>query len=152
MIQRIQSVYLLLITALMVAVLFVPFGIITNQAGVFEYSAFSVKPVELATGSLFPIWIVGLLTVLSAILAFVNLFFFRKRRLQLRLCLLNGVVIALFYIAYAVFFMALFSGEDVDYSPNIAVSFPLISLILDILAMKAISKDEALVQSLNRLR
>jgi hypothetical protein len=35
---------------------------------------------------------------------------------------------------------------------EVIASFPLISIVLDILAIRAIGRDEALVKSLNRIR
>jgi len=152
MIQRIQSLYLLLITALMAAVLLCPLGVLTNNAGVFEFTAFSVKSGAVCVQPMFPLWILGALAALCTAIAFVTIFLYKHRGIQIRLCTVNGVLMVLFYVAYAMLFFSIYRDADVDYNPDFTIALPLIALILDILATKAISKDEALVQSLNRLR
>jgi hypothetical protein len=50
-----------------------------------------------------------------------------------------------FYFAYAGF-----EGAKVAF--KIPVVFPIVAVILDYLAIRAIGKDEALIRSLNRIR
>jgi len=152
MIQRIQSLYLLLITALLIAVLFLPFGVLIAQNEMYEYTAFSMK--QLQTGTLFdlPVWILAVVLVFSATLAFVTIFLYKKRRIQKFLCLVNGLVMVLFYLIYAIFLFMFIDRTGAENVTNFGMALPLISIILDYLAYDAIRKDEALVKSWDRIR
>jgi hypothetical protein len=59
--------------------------------------------------------------------------------------LLLGLFGLFFYFTYAGF-----DGAQVAF--KIPVVFPIVAVILDFLAIRAIGKDEALIRSLNRIR
>ena len=85
-----------------------------------------------------------------ALLHFLVIFLYKKRILQIRILvfsmvLLLGLFGLFFYFAYAGF-----TGAKVAF--KIPVVFPIVAVILDYLAIRAIGKDEALVRSLNRIR
>jgi len=152
MIQRIQSLYLLLVTALMIAVMCMPLGVLVNDGGFVSYTPFTVGSTDMTNPPVFPVWLFGTFAAISAILAFGIIFLYKKRTLQTILCTINGSIMVIFYLVYAAFFFVMYKGTDVDYSPGIAVCFPLICLILNIMAVRSISKDIALLESLNRIR
>ncbi len=96
----------------------------------------------------------GLAIFISAwIIVLLHLFVifrYKKRILQIRILvftiiLLLGLFGVIFYFAYAGF-------EGVRVAFKIPVVFPVVAIILDYLAIRAIGKDEALVRSLNRIR
>ena len=77
----------------------------------------------------------------------------RKRILQIRLCVFNALLILGFYGFFAFLIYSLKGDmEGASVSVKIALSFPLVNLILDYLAIRNIGADEALVRSLDRLR
>lgn len=156
MIQRIQSLYLLLVAAAMVAVAFLRLGTLEGDGLAVHFSAFSAYSALSTTADEkvmdFPVWVMGGLATLSALLALVTLFLFKHRERQTTLCMVNGFLMGLFYVAYAFFFFTIQRGADVDFSPGISVALPLLALLFNILAMKAIAKDSALLASLDRLR
>ena len=56
---------------------------------------------------------------------------------------------------YAILFICLIQGArsmEADWNLRIPAAFPLVCVVLDWLAIRAIGKDEALIRSLNRLR
>ena len=123
MIQRIQSVYLLLITLLM-AVL----AIVTGKV----------------------IW-QSILFAIFGITSFVAIFLYKNRKRQLwvaRILLLIFIIVFL-YICY-IFWQVLHFRPD-KVTAVIGLISP-VSAILTFLAIKAIQKDEKLVRSLDRLR
>lgn len=67
------------------------------------------------------------------------------RLVAFTIILLLGLFGLFFYFTYAAF-------EDARVAFKIPVAFPLIAVILDYLAIRAIGKDEALVRSLDRIR
>lgn len=152
MIQRIQSLYLLLVTALSVAVLFLPLGFLKTPTEMYEYTAFSIQ--KLLTGEVYalPIWILAAVLILAAALSLVSIFFYKKRKIQIRLCIFHGLIQVLFYVIYAVFLFMFIGKTGAANSASFGMSLPLISIILDLLAVNAIRKDEALVKSWDRIR
>jgi peptidoglycan/LPS O-acetylase OafA/YrhL len=127
MIQRIQTIYLLLVCGLMGSMLFLPVAQIAGSTSM----TLSVE------------------SALTAILAFVAIFLYKKRKLQMNLCYVIFGLLILFYLNI-IFDLWLPNRENVDI--KVPVVFPFFALILDILALLAIRKDEKLVRSADRLR
>ncbi len=152
MIQRIQSLYLLIVVGLMVALAIVPVGVLTGDDVRVQVGAFGVEVLQGSFQSSFPFWLVGTLAVFSAFVSFLTIFLFKKRSLQTTLCSFNGVLIVLFAVMYVVLYLVGWKGVELDFSLNYSVSFPVLALVFNIMATKAITKDIELLDSLNRLR
>ena len=153
MLQRIQTVYLLIIVALMVATLFLPLAMFQAGDQFYSFDATGISTIAATPELVYPTWGLFALTAVISILALVTIFLFKKRMLQIRLCIFNGILMLGFYGLFA-FFVWILKDQlnDAALSVKIALSFPLISLILDYLAIRNIGADEALVRSLDRLR
>ena len=147
MLQRIQTVYLLIIVALTVATLFLPLAVLQQGDALFSFDASGLSTMIGEPELLYPAWGLFALTAIIAIIALVTIFLYKKRILQIRLCVFNALLILGFY-GYSL------KGdmEGASVSVKIALSFPLVNLILDYLAIRNIGADEALVRSLDRLR
>ena len=155
MIQRIQSLYLLCIVALMAAVLFTPLAYFVAGTEVYELFAFSLKAEGSAQAGQSTIYM-GFIVALATVLPLVTIFLFKNRMLQIRLCAVELVLLAgaeifmaiYYYLSNRMFSMMEFHTQGF----RIAIIFPIVALILDYLALRAIFKDEALVRSLDRIR
>ena len=149
MLQRIQTVYLLIIVALTVATLFLPLAVLQQGDALFSFDASGLSTMIGEPELLYPAW--GLFA-LTAIIA-ITIFLYKKRILQIRLCVFNALLILGFYGFFAFLIYSLKGDmEGASVSVKIALSFPLVNLILDYLAIRNIGADEALVRSLDRLR
>lgn len=153
MIQRIQSVFLLLTAILMGVIVFFPISDVqVNGEAPMAFNAFGI-------GDNYPTWGVVTFAALSAILAFVNIFLYKKRKLQARLALLTALFIIIYHVAVVVYFLS-FMNRIEGVTPDASISLdiqavvilPLIALICDIIAYFRIRKDEKLVKSLDRIR
>lgn len=153
MLQRIQTVYLLIIVALTVAMLFLPLAVLQSSDQLLLFDAFGVSTMTAQPELIYPTWGLFALTAIIALLAFLTIFLFKKRMLQIRICIFNGLLMLGIYGMVA-FFIWNLKGQmgEVTFSIKFALSFPIISLILDYLAIRNIGADEALVRSLDRLR
>ncbi len=154
MIQRIQTVYLLIIVALMIATLFLPLTVLQAGESLFSFDASGISTMLTDQPELlYPTWGLFALTAIIALISLVTIFLYRKRILQIRLCIFNAILMLGFYGLYA-FYVWTVSKDlgDVDITGKIALTFPFISLILNYLAIRNIGADEALVRSLDRLR
>jgi len=142
MIQRIQSLYLLVVSVLFAVLTFTPLA---------DFSI-AGKEVLITDGSLLICnYLLISFAAVLAVLAFVSIFFYKKRMLQVKLSIFNLVLIL---ATYPLMFVYLFFAHsiDLDFHLHIGVLFPLISAILIYLAIRAIKKDEELVRSVNRIR
>lgn len=152
MIQRIQTLYLLAIVALMAAALFTPLAYFV--AGVEEYKlfAYSLKGEQSEFSTIY----MGLILTLATIVPLVNIFMFKNRQLQIRLCAIELVLLigSLAFIAIYYYLSNRMFAELAFHTQGfrIAIVFPLVAIILDYLAMRAIFHDEMLVRSLDRIR
>jgi hypothetical protein len=152
MIQRIQSFYLLLIIALLIAVFFLPVGVFDYTSGSYEYTVFFIKKVGIANVDNFPIWLLGFVCVISILLALITIFLYKKRLIQIRFCIFNAFLLIIFYLIYAFFLFIGINGVKLNFDFSYGLAFPFIAFILDLLAIRAIRKDENLVKSLDRIR
>ena len=153
MLQRIQTVYLLIIVALTVATLFLPLAVLQQGDALFSFDASGLSTMIGEPELLYPAWGLFALTAIIAIIALVTIFLYKKRILQIRLCVFNAILMLGFYALFG-FFVWILKEElaGAALSVKIALSFPVIALILDYLAIRNIGADEALVRSLDRLR
>ena len=72
--------------------------------------------------------------------------------LQIRMVIFSSLLLIGFYIVFGIFYYMLSDTFTNGFGVGIALCLPLVSLILNYLAFRAIYKDEALVNSLNHLR
>lgn len=152
MIQRIQTIYLLAIAALMATAVFTPLAYFVAGADEYLLYAFSLKGGETTFSTLY----MGIVVALAAIIPFVTIFLYKNRMLQIRLCAVELVLLVGSVIFMAIYYYLggrMFSQLEFNTQGfRIAIIFPVVSLILDYLAMRAIFHDEMLVRSLNRIR
>jgi hypothetical protein len=153
MIQRIQSIYLLVATGLTSSLFFtnlVSFSTeMTTHTMVFN-GIFPNDQPEL--NSVISTLAFTILLICCVAVGIASIFLYKRRLLQIRLSALNiGLHLGLCGLIY--FFAKTASRElGAEYSFHYPVVFPLISVILIILAIKAIGRDEALIRSMDRIR
>ena len=153
MLQRIQTVYLLLIVALTIATRFFPLAVLQAGNDLFSFDASGVSTLMGEPELIYPTWGLFALVAVIAIVALVTIFLFKRRILQIRLCVFNALLMIGFYgfFAYLAYnFTSSFA--EMSLQVKFGLAFPLINLILDYLAIRNIGADEALVRSLDRLR
>ena len=149
MIQRIQTVYLLIVAILAVVVMSMPIGsFITPDSTILEISNLSISG---ADGTLnYEPWALFAIQMLSAVIALGTIFLYKKRMVQIRLSIFNIVLLVGYYATLAAFVYML--KEENSFVPAWNICLPFVSIILNWLAIRAIGSDEALVRSYNSLR
>lgn len=153
MLQRIQTVYLLLIVALTIATLFFPLAVLQAGNDLFSFDASGVSTLMGEAELIYPTWGLFALVAVIAIMALVTIFLFKRRILQIRLCVFNALLMVGFYGFFAYLAYSFTSSfAEMSLQVKFGLAFPLINLILDYLAIRNIGADEALVRSLDRLR
>ena len=111
MIQRIQSVYLLLVTVLLVVAICMPVGQFIGADGVTAH-VFKPLGVALADGGFQSTWGLFGILLLSALVAFCTIFLFRNRMLQIRMTIFSSILLIGYYIAFCVFMFILKGDLD----------------------------------------
>jgi hypothetical protein len=155
MIQRIQSVYLFIMALLSSLLIPGSFLNFTEKTGsvirvsfneVFRYNA--GKATEIVE-KLLPL---SVLIVLIPVISLATIFFFKKRKFQLRLSrfliLLAGIlVVVIIHVC-----LSIVTKFDAEIIPGFKMILPVLILITSILALRGIRKDDRLVKSYDRLR
>lgn len=157
MIQRIQSVFLALIFILGAILFASPILKFTSYEASFEMNAYKTfnQADHLVVSNNIGI---GAMQGFIALLALTTIFLFKKRQLQIKLCKLNLLLIAI-QIAAIVLYIDVAKEAISPKNPNdvvIGLAFgffiPIVSFILTYLSIWFIKKDEDLVRSADRLR
>jgi len=151
MIQRIQSVYWLVITALLVVTMLSPIGFFTETGGAFD-SVLKPLGLTLAEGGYESTWGLFAILLLNAVVAFATIFLYRNRMLQVRMCVFSALLQIGYYAAVAVFVYMLQNDLDAAFRPGWALALPLVCIILNYLAFRATYADEVMVRASERLR
>ncbi len=136
MIQRIQTLYLILVAGISSGLIFV-FNLWKTKDGLVVFAMDNSISLGLFLG--------------SAILAIISIFMFKNRKLQFVLGRLN-IILNFFLLGFFVYLSLNLSGETIVSEKGIGMFLPIISIVLLVLANKAIKKDEDLVKSVDRLR
>lgn len=156
MIQRVQTLWLLLAFAACIACLCLPVGQFINTASLGSEKVglmFNLWVFLPATQEhLFAPWALFALLILVATGLFVDIFLFKHRLLQSRLAMLCAILLVCWYLVYAAFIWMLKERLSADFMPTPWAAFPAIGAIASYMAFRGILKDEMLVRSLNRIR
>jgi len=88
------------------------------------------------------------LLLISTVVEFFTIFLYRRRMLQIRLCVFNLLILIVFQIFIAYYYIV--SSENISFS--FTAIFPVVAAILTLLAIRYIGRDEAIVRAADRLR
>lgn len=147
MIQRIQTLFILVAEMLVTSLFFVNLADLSVNGELYTFSIKGIYNGEALVFNGLPILIfIGLIVILHLAIIFM----YKKRIRQIRMLsftiiLLLGLFGMFFYFTYAGF-------DNPEIAFKIPVAFPVVAAILDFLAIRAIGKDEALVRSMDRIR
>ena len=152
MIQRVQSIWLFLASLTLFMLLILP--VVTKMSNGTEFWILVSGLYQKATTgtikvqSFLPLLIS---TVIVAILTFSNIFNYRNRTLQKRIC--NVVIILTVGLSFWIYIMAQkIPGGLEGAGYNAGAFMPILAIIFCFLATRGIKKDEQLIKSADRLR
>ncbi len=154
MIQRIQSLYLLLAAIAIATVFFIPLAeLVVNDEYNFTFlyrGLYQVKAdSEILSVSSMPL---AALFTINLLICLITIFLYKKRGLQMRLCIINILLligatgVIYYYIAAA------FKNFEATVSYGISAIMPLVAAVLTYMAYRGVRKDELLVISMDRIR
>ena len=155
MIQRIQSLYLLLAMAMMSLTLFLPLATFVYGGNELILKGFTISGIEGFPHPL-PTYL-GILLTATTILLIVIIFLYKKRMVQIRLCvsaiaLLLGSATIIGLYCYRLWSLLSDMNYDVIVTIGFASLMPVVAIIPVVLAIRGIARDEALIRSLDRIR
>ena len=153
MIQRIQSVFMAISIALIIAAFFIPLGYFSDTAESLTMTAYGVKDAAgTSMAGVNTYWFIIPLTLALAV-TIKALFGYKSRVSQLRDLRLSFVALAFSFLLMA-FYVNSAQGAIVAkvFSMGIGFFMPFGALIFNWLAARAIRKDEALIKSVDRIR
>ncbi len=136
MLQRIQTIWLLLASVCAFLTLKLPFYSGTNAKAIASYPLKGTETILLLS-----------ITIALGLLSLFTLFLFKNRVLQLRLCILGIIIEAILLFLY---FKQVQTFTVGTYSLTVLLHGFIIVFLL--LAARAINKDEKMVKSSDRLR
>ena len=146
MIQRIQSLFLLLAGGLAFALLGIPFAGTTegvSTSALFSDGVYSVQdsPVLLA------------FYILGGALAILSIFMYKRIKLQVKLGIFAFIAILIGMVMTVLLFLQdPVMEQAIQPDDRLGIYAPFISLVAILLAQRFIRKDEKLVRSMDRLR
>lgn len=162
MIQRRQTIFMLLTAVLSALLFFMPLASFNADGNAMRFTIFGIQnPIDTLVLSKSYTWPLIVLTVLMTILPLYTIFKYKKRELQVKMChlnmLLNIVFIGVVFLYYDGDIQKVIAAVEGDsYQLDVAYFFgmtiPLVNLILEIFAIRGIKKDIELLKSVDRLR
>ena len=138
MLQRIQSVFLTSALVLLGLLFVRSFAVM-----VFEQNGEAVvRATQLP---------MAIIQVVAFTVTLITIFLYKKRMLQIRLCVFNCVLL-LGYQGFVIWHVYQLSQSADATQLKATMVIPIVAAILTFLALRGIAKDEALIRSLERLR
>lgn len=169
MIQRVQSIYLILSAISCGLMTLVPFAAITTKGKVLFEGV--VAEGDLYTLDVFGVhyllnehqvelmglWYIAAMVACACTISIIAIFLFKNRSLQITICKLNllvylGVILAISLSADTALSYVIDLGMEGEVEYQLGAAFPIVSAILVFLATRAIKKDDELVRSADRIR
>ena len=93
MLQRIQTVYLLFVAGLFIALLFLPLAVVKSGNTEYSFNVFGLNTVAPPYELVFSTWPLLFLTAVISILSLIIIFMYKKRILQMRISVFNSLLI-----------------------------------------------------------
>ena len=162
MIQRRQTIFMLLAAIASALLFFMPLISFVANGNAMRFTIFGIQnPIETMSLSTTYTWPLVLLTVLMTAVPLITIFLYKKRELQVRLCrlnmLFNIVFVGLVFLYYENDVLSVcLAVEDDTYSLDVAyfigMVIPLVNIVLEMFAIRGVKKDIALLKSIDRLR
>lgn len=153
MIQRIQSIYLLLAGLFPAITFFLPILHFTgnNDQSLTMYSLGydAVMYPEMA-GVKLPA--LAVFTFIAILIPLFTIFVYKKRKLQIKLINITICSIIAWYVAFAAHVFSIVNEMNLSMSFDTCAVFPFLSIIALLMARRSIHKDEELIRAADRIR
>ena len=150
MIQRKQTLFLLLAVVLGVVTLCLPVASVYDQ-GLCTASIYNLLWLDAQGAAHYDVCYLFVLLLLASSLSLLTVFLYKRRPLQAALCLVDMLLFLVWYVALVVVSKQL-SPDALNFQLALPAALPAVSIILCFMARKGVVADERLVRSMDRLR
>ena len=155
MIQRIQSVYLLMTSLMSVLFLSGNYFLLNNSGGTSIVIDFNGIWRSVGTGEYGLIaksYSITAFAALIALISFTTIFFYRNRKLQIKfvIVLISATALLILLSVYNIYSVS--REYEVSLKTGFRLLIPPVMFLLSLLALRGIRNDEDLVRSYDRLR
>ena len=147
-IQRIQSVYLLIAVILMAIFAFFP--ALSFQLGDRMFVYVALEAGKVGVTHIDPLML--MLVVLISLLAFIDIFLFKNLQRQMTVCFVDIIIGLAMLVAIGIQAFVVGGREGVVVTWQWYLALPVLSLIFLMLAHKAMSNDKKKLRDADRLR
>lgn len=86
--------------------------------------------------------------IVTFVLSVTTFFSYKNRMFQIRLCVLNALIL----LGWQIFILVLFLKREPVMIYSLTAVFPVVAAVLTFLALRYISRDEAMIRAASRLR
>lgn len=152
MIQRIQSLYLLLAGIFPAITFFYPVCILLGIQKWITISSLSYDTVGIEEVFVRHPWGLICCTMAATIVAFIAIFKYKNRKVQLKWVYTAIFLNVFWYLTLSSYVYSLLQRTNFSFNIEICCLLPLLSIITLILAGRAIRSDEAKVRAADRIR
>ena len=147
-IQRIQSIYLLIAVILMAVFAFFP--ALTFEMGGREFVYGALETGKVGVTHIDPLML--MLVVLISLLAIIDIFLYKNLQRQMTVCFVDIIIGLAMLIAIGIQAFYLNGKEGLTLTWQWYLAFPILSIIFLMMAHKAMSRDKKLLRDSDRLR
>lgn len=146
--QRIQSVYLLIAVILMVVFAFFP--ALTFQLGDREFVYGALEAGKVGVTHIDPLML--MLVILISLLAFIDIFLYKNLQRQMTVCFVDIIIGLAMLVAIGIQAYVIGNREGVIVNWQYYLIMPVLAIIFLMLAHHAMSKDKKTLRDADRLR
>ena len=151
MIQRKQTLFLVLAIILSITCLCMPIGILEPIGMGTPTVLWNLGTVVPGSGVQFSNWPLFAFLAVSVVLEIIAIFTYHRRMLQAKLCSWS-IVLCLAWYAYFAFSILNGFGKSFTFHLQFAACLPLVAIIALVLARRGVIQDEKLIRSADRIR
>ena len=131
--------------------MFLPIGTFVSENMGADSTLYNIA-IKSMDGSMdYVVCILFVLLLISALSSALNIFLFKKRKIQSKICKVNMLLLVVWYAVYAYFAFAA-GGEGTTFSFAVPALMPFLALVGQFLANMGIRSDEELIRSMDRIR
>ena len=150
MLQRIQTLFLLLASVCMLVATVTPLASFFYNGNPVVFEAMGLFRDGNLESSTWALFVIG---AISSLLSLLTVFLYKARVVQIRISIFNIFLMIGFYLYFGFLIFRINPEAGLQFQKiGIGVIMPAIAIILTYLAIRKIGADEVLVRSFNRLR
>lgn len=152
MIQRIQTVYLLLSAVATIVCTCLPIGCIVPDGMGVPSEVYNLCVIDGTTGAWsFSVSALFAFMLGTTLVSVANIFGYNNRKLQMKECTITIIMLVIWYAIFA-FEVWYLTRDGGDFKCAFAACLPIVAIVFQWLARRGIIHDEKLIRAVDRIR